>query len=187
VQAIVLARGGGSREDLRVFDDEALCRQLAGFPVPVVTGLGHEDDLTVADLVSDHRAATPTASIVDLLPSILIARDHCVQLRQRYKDYFHWSFQNKRNTIHQLRKELRLASPLRILRRQKNFLSQRRQLLEVLSPLSFLNKGFCIVHDSKNKPISTIKDIKIDDNLVIQFTDGHAESIVRSISHQKYD
>ena len=187
VQAIVLARGGGSREDLRVFDDEALCRQLAGFPVPVVTGLGHEDDLTVADLVSDHRAATPTASIVDLLPSIVIARDHCVQLRQRCKDYFHWSFQNKRNTIHQLRKELSLASPLRILRRQKNFLSQRRQLLEVLSPLSFLNKGFCIVHNSKNQPISTIKDIKNDDNLVIQFTDGYAESIVRSISHEKYE
>ena len=67
--ALVLARGGGSREDLMVFDDEQLCRAIATFPVPVVTGIGHEDDLTVADLVADHRAATPTAAIVSLLPS----------------------------------------------------------------------------------------------------------------------
>ena len=64
LDALVLARGGGSREDLAVFDDEGLCRDLAAFPVPVITGLGHEDDLTVADLVADHRAATPTAAIV---------------------------------------------------------------------------------------------------------------------------
>ena len=67
--ALVLARGGGSREDLMVFDDENVCRTLANFPVPVVTGIGHEDDLTVADLVADHRAATPTAAIVSMLPS----------------------------------------------------------------------------------------------------------------------
>ena len=58
IKALVLARGGGSREDLAVFDDETLCRVLANYPVPVVTGLGHEDDLTVADLVADHRAAS---------------------------------------------------------------------------------------------------------------------------------
>ena len=54
LDAIVIARGGGSREDLMVFDDAEVCRKLATFTLPVVTGLGHEDDLTVADLVADH-------------------------------------------------------------------------------------------------------------------------------------
>ncbi len=181
VQAIVIARGGGSREDLMVFDDEALCRQLADFPVPVVTGLGHEDDLTVADLVSDHRSATPTASMVDLMPSKIIAMDNCLQLRRRCKDYFSWSIQNKLKIIIQKRRELKICSPLKIIRRKKNLLSQRRSLLEALSPLNLLNRGFSIVHDSNNNPISTIQEIKISDKLMIQFSDGNAEVEVQSL------
>ena len=86
LDALVLARGGGSREDLAVFDDEDLCRDLAAFPVPVVTGLGHEDDLTVADLIADHRAATPTAAIVALLPDRHVALRELQQQRQRLRD-----------------------------------------------------------------------------------------------------
>ena len=69
LNAIVIARGGGNREDLMLFDSEMIAREIATFPIPVITGIGHEDDLTVSDLVSDHRSATPTAAIVDLLPS----------------------------------------------------------------------------------------------------------------------
>ncbi|MFL0747398.1 MAG: exodeoxyribonuclease VII large subunit, partial [Prochlorococcus sp.] len=83
IESIVLARGGGSREDLMVFDDEALCRDLADFPIPVVTGLGHEDDQTVADLVADYRAATPTAAMVALLPSRESAKSELMQRSQR--------------------------------------------------------------------------------------------------------
>ena len=68
IDAIVIGRGGGSREDLAVFDNEELARCLAACPVPVVSGIGHEDDTTVADLVADYRAATPTAALVALLP-----------------------------------------------------------------------------------------------------------------------
>ena len=87
LEALVLARGGGSREDLAVFDSENLCRALAHFPVPVVTGIGHEDDLTVADLVADHRAATPTAAIVALLPD---RQTELQYLRQRHKQLQDW-------------------------------------------------------------------------------------------------
>ncbi len=85
----------------------------------------------------------------------------------------------------QIRKELLLASPLKILSRQKKFIFQRRQLLDALSPLNLLNRGFCIVHDSQNKPIRTIKDIKINDSLMIQFSDGTAGTVVESITTQK--
>ena len=68
IEAVVLARGGGSREDLSVFDGEQLARALLRCPVPVVSGIGHEDDVTIADLAADYRAATPTAAMVALLP-----------------------------------------------------------------------------------------------------------------------
>ncbi|NDD70407.1 MAG: exodeoxyribonuclease VII large subunit, partial [Synechococcaceae bacterium WB9_4xC_028] len=101
LDAIVLARGGGSREDLMVFDDADVCRQLAMSPVPLITGIGHEDDLTVADLVADHRAATPTAAIVQLLPS----REHAladVHQRQRHwRDQQAWALKRERQKLNQ--------------------------------------------------------------------------------------
>ena len=82
IEALVLARGGGSREDLAVFDGEQLARCLSRSPIPVVTGIGHEDDTTVADLVADCRAANPTAAMVALLPERQLAQAHLHQLRR---------------------------------------------------------------------------------------------------------
>lgn len=66
--AIVIARGGGSREDLWCFNDESLARAIFAAKTPVISAIGHEIDFTIADFVSDHRSLTPTAAIVDLLP-----------------------------------------------------------------------------------------------------------------------
>lgn len=65
---ILLCRGGGAAGELAVFDDEALARAIARCPVPVVTGIGHETDTTLADCVADHRAATPTAAASVVIP-----------------------------------------------------------------------------------------------------------------------
>ncbi|MDQ9762066.1 exodeoxyribonuclease VII large subunit, partial [Acinetobacter baumannii] len=79
---ILLVRGGGSFEDLMTFNDESLARAVAACPVPVVTGIGHEPDTSICDMVGDRRCSTPTAAAESVAPAItelaelLAAREH---------------------------------------------------------------------------------------------------------------
>ena len=181
LEAIVIARGGGSREDLMLFDDEKLCRELANFPVPVVTGLGHEDDLTVADLVADHRAATPTAAIVDLLPSVQVAQEHCLQRRQRLNDQFVWFMRRERQRLLDRSKIWQSQAPLTLIRRKRESLQQKYQLLKALSPDRWLSLGFSIVRNCIGKPIRSIHDVAQKERLIIQLSDGQVDSTVDKI------
>ncbi len=111
LNALVIARGGGSREDLMLFDNESLAREIATFPIPIVTGIGHEDDLTIVDLVSDHSSATPTAAIVDLLPSRDIALGNILESKKRMKEYLDWFFKNKNNSLSEKKKNFSISFP----------------------------------------------------------------------------
>ena len=82
-EAILLVRGGGSYEDLMTFNDEMLARAVAACPVPVITGIGHEPDTTICDMVSDRRASTPTAAAESVAPSISDVVALIEQRRQR--------------------------------------------------------------------------------------------------------
>ncbi len=186
IEALVLARGGGSREDLMIFDQEDLCRQLANFPIPVITGIGHEDDLTVADLVADHRSATPTASIVDLLPSKEMELNNCMQKKERIQDYFNWMIKKKHQEILERRKILETNLPLLIIKNKRQLLANRTNILNALSPQSLLSRGYCLVHDhAENKLLKSIKDIHPGNSLLIEFSDGFVKSLAQSASSKK--
>ena len=175
VNAVVLARGGGSREDLMVFDDEVLCRTLAHFPVPVVTGLGHEDDLTVADLVADFRAATPTAAIVSLLPTRSAALQFLSECRRQLLQSQIWRLRREEERLIQRRDALIQASPTAVVGRRRERLEQRGQLLQALSPQRWLARGFATVTRSDGHLLQTVADASPSQPLVIHLSDGEID------------
>ena len=181
LDALVLARGGGSREDLAVFDDEDLCRDLAAFPVPVVTGLGHEDDLTVADLVVDHRAATPTAAIVALLPDRHVALRELQQQRQRLRDLQSCWLERQRQRLLDRRQALALLTPQRRLQQLRQQLEQRRALLRALSPQRWLTQGLALVSNAQGMAIDGVKGVRQKDTLTLRFQDGSIETVVTQV------
>ena len=184
LDALVMARGGGSREDLAVFDDEDLCRDLAAFPVPVVTGLGHEDDLTVADLVADHRAATPTAAIVALLPDRHVALRERQQQRQRLRELRSRWLERQHQRLLDRRQALALLTPQRRLQQLRQQLEQRRALLRALSPQRWLKQGLALVSNGQGMAIDGVKGVRKKDTLTLSFHDGSIETVVTQVRPQ---
>ena len=185
LQALVLARGGGSREDLAVFDNEVLCRLLADYPIPVVTGLGHEDDLTVADLVADHRAATPTAAIVALLPDREAERQALVQRQSRLRDALLGRILRERQRLQDRTVALQQQSPLEKIRRLRQELAQKHQLLKALSPERWLKRGLALISNEAGESISGLESVKIGDQLNIRMSDGSLEARVDQIQRRE--
>lgn len=180
IEALVLARGGGSREDLAVFDSEALARDLAACPLPVVTGVGHEDDTTIADLVADYRAATPTAAVVALLPDrhhlLLSLQQQRALLRQAMShrlEQEHLRLQGNRERLRQLHPRLLLANA-------RLQLEQRIELLQALSPQRLLQRGYALLHGSNGQLVRSIKQVHAGDLLQVAVADGRIESVVQT-------
>ena len=185
LDAMVLARGGGSREDLAVFDSEELCRDLARFPVPVVTGLGHEDDLTVADLVADHRAATPTAAIVALLPDRQAAVQGLIQRRQRLRDWLQTRLVREQQKLMERRKALKLTSPQIRIQQLRQNLEQKQTLLRALSPERWLQRGLALVRKAETgEAVISSQQVRLGDRLELQLKDGVLQTRVDQVEQE---
>ncbi len=182
IEAIVLARGGGNREDLAVFDGETLARLLAASPVPVVSGLGHEDDTTIADLVADYRAATPTAAIVALLPDRLNVMQRLEQSRSELGQALTYRLQSHRQQLAGLKVQLEQIRPSRLLALQRQGLQQRRELLEALSPQRLLRRGFALVRSPSGQLLRSIKQIGCGDPFLVELADGRLQAQVTDVN-----
>jgi exodeoxyribonuclease VII large subunit len=180
IEAIVLARGGGSREDLAVFDNEALARDLAACPLPLVTGLGHEDDTTIADLVADYRAATPTAAVVALLPD----RQHLILSLQQQRAILRQSLshrlQRERLRLESDRTRLLQLHPRKLLATTRQQLHQRIELLQALSPQRLLERGFSLVHQADGQLVRSVRQVQSGDALQLMVADGRINTVVQN-------
>ena len=185
LDALIIARGGGSREDLMLFDSEIIAREIATFPIPVITGIGHEDDLTVSDLVSDHRSATPTAAIVDLLPSREIEKSNFLTNKKRLKDYLKLFFQNQKKFLSTKKTFFQSHSPQLLIKNKRIKINYIYKLLNALSPEKLLKRGFALITNESGDSIYSVKNIKEKDKLLVQFYDGKIRAEVDSLNYDR--
>jgi exodeoxyribonuclease VII large subunit len=111
IDVLVVARGGGSDDDLAAFNDERLARAIFGSPVPVVSAVGHETNLTLSDLVADLRAPTPSAAAELLVPDVTALRHDVAQLQRRGAQAIYRQFSQRRRAVADLERRLRALGP----------------------------------------------------------------------------
>jgi len=158
---------------------------LASFPLPVVTGLGHEDDLTVADLVADHRAATPTAAMVTLMPSKESAQQTIIQRRTRLSEYKRWRLEKASSQLKDRHLLLRALQPAIALQRRRDQWQQRQQLLRALSPQRWLHRGFAMLQTTSGQPLQSIHDVSLNEQVQIRLKDGVIQAVTKTIQANK--
>jgi len=144
VDVVVLARGGGSFEDLLPFSDEAVVRAVAASPVPVVSAVGHEQDAPLCDLSADARAATPTAAAALVVPDERELRTTLETSRRRLRLAVRGLVERDAARLARLGDRLRRA-PRLLVERRRSALDHTGARLQALSPLATLNRGYAIV------------------------------------------
>lgn len=198
--AIVVGRGGGSTEDLWAFNEEQVADAIFASKVPVVSAVGHETDVTVADLVADHRAETPTAAVVALTPDRREVLEALGGLRERMADAAERRLKFARQRLDQFATRPALRRPLqrildlkqrlddtagRLARAVKLRLSQAEQKLaevsarlETLSPLQVLARGYSLTHTADGRLVRDPAGLRPGDLLLTRVADGTIRSLV---------
>ena len=180
VDIIIVARGGGSFEDLFAFNDEALARAIAASPVPVVSAVGHETDFTIADFVADVRAPTPSAAAELVVPvgaeeEARIAT-HIGRMRVALARALELGKQRLDDLDRRLSTELRHQ-----LGRRADALRSLQGRLEALGPVSTLRRGYAIALDSGGGLVSSVGQVAEGDALEVVLADGRVDAGVRKV------
>ena len=176
VDVIVVARGGGSEDDLAAFNDERLVRAIFASPVPVVSAVGHETNLTLSDLVADLRAPTPSAAAELLAPDVLALRHEVRALQQRAQRVLKNRFNQHSRALDDTRGRLLRQVTYR-LRSAREQLEARAARLRALSPAATLNRGYAIV-ESGGHVLHDATSVELGGSLHIQLHRGRLTSTV---------
>lgn len=170
-EVLVLARGGGSADDLAVFNDEHLARAIAGSRVPTLVGVGHEVDVSLADLVADVRAATPSNAAQLLVPDRLAMLGELAQRERRLAAQVEKRVAQTRVVVNTAAKHM-IERLERVLNEQSRRVKQSEQLLRQLDPKVVLQRGYALVRDEKG---NLVKDAaKITPGNVLTIAVAHA-------------
>lgn len=206
VSVIIVARGGGSMEDLWTFNEERVVRAVAMCKKPIVSAVGHETDVTLCDLAADMRAPTPSAAAECVVP----VRDEMLNrieiMRRQMQEIARNAVAERQNALKLAQIKLSANHPSLTIRRQEERLAQRmdallraaeRQIqnrqtrletqtaaLELLSPYAALKRGYAIVQNA-GRAISKAGGLCVGDEVTVRFADGviHAEVLSKEESH----
>jgi exodeoxyribonuclease VII large subunit len=194
VDVIVIARGGGSVEDLLPFSDEGLIRAVAACRTPVVSAIGHESDTPILDLVADYRASTPTDAAKRVVPDVADEMSRVQQARLRMIQAVSGLVGRQQELLNVLRSRPVLMDPTATFGRRYEQLADLRHRanraigatieresalvghhlarVRAMSPQATLERGYSILLDRDGAAVRSVDRVKVGEDLVAQLTDG---------------
>ena len=203
--AVVLIRGGGSQADLDCFNSYDLAMNIAQFPLPVLTGIGHDRDETIADMVAHRSLKTPTAAAEFLIDLLLEFHSYIMSLQERFQQRVESILFEENLKLNQTAKDLQhyvqqylteeefgmkeyksrlLASVKMILTTGKENLKNKEKHLDLIRPEHVLARGYSITYIN-GKAVNSIKNISEGDKLTTQISDGEIVSVVDKTQKRK--
>ena len=202
---LIVGRGGGSIEDLWAFNEEAVARAVFDSEIPVISAVGHETDVTICDFVADLRAPTPSAAAECAVPDCFELKANLLSYKQRLNTLSKNILESERKRVLAIEKSGALKNPLlKINDSKKDILYLNEKLvnltssvieanrskvnalcgkLDALSPLGVIARGYSVTK-SKEKIIKSIKDVKIDDEITVNLSDGLITAMVCGINEE---
>ena len=195
---LIIARGGGSLEDLWPFNEEVVARAIYDSEIPIISAVGHETDFTIADFVADLRAPTPSAAAELAMPEINEVYNKLSEFQKRYKLALKKKLELIRLRYEKCMKSRAFSSPLQAVQEryiivdginQKMHLQITKKMnenrneaiklisrLDTLSPLKTLTRGYCIATKSGDKIVKSVKDLKREEIIELRFLDGEQKA-----------
>ncbi|MDQ6644809.1 MAG: exodeoxyribonuclease VII large subunit [Chloroflexota bacterium] len=201
-EVIIIGRGGGSIEELWAFNEEIVARAIVRSRIPVISGVGHETDFTIADFVADYRASTPTAAATAAVPDIADWQSDIQAKQFELTELMEECLEDMAEKVERTERDLQRANPSDLLDRRRQQLDVTAELLQMrlqhilslrverlsgmalrlhaLSPLITIARGFAVVRrNSDSALVTSIQQAQPGDALTIQVTDGSIPVEVR--------
>ncbi len=178
-EVLVITRGGGSAEDLAAFNDERVVRAVAASRIPTLVAIGHEVDVSLAEMAADQRASTPSNAVQILVPDknheLLMLKNHLATLKQALQ------------TAHkvQLRELATVADGLQrflenLFAAEHERLEAHRRIIKIFDPASALKRGYALVSRA-GKNLKSVKGLNVNDRLSVRLADGTIKTTINEV------
>lgn len=171
VELIILARGGGSYEELMPFNDENLAYSIFHSKIPIISAVGHETDFTIADFVADYRASTPSMAAELAVPKLTNIMEDLESKLKLINREMHNKTMFYQENLNGMKNSLNQIMESKLSNHELMLNSQKAQLM-LLNPLNLLERGYAAVYSEEEKPIIRANEVKMEDVVNIRFFDG---------------
>jgi exodeoxyribonuclease VII large subunit len=180
VDTVIIGRGGGGRDDLWAFNSEMVARALAACAIPTISAVGHEVDITLCDLVADHRAATPSAAAEAAVPVLAEARAEAVAMLGALRDALLRQVARRHERVDRAARGLRAAA-VRDAERRSARVSAVAGRLHALSPLAVLARGYAVARDASGATLGSVSNFAVSQEFDLLLRDGTVQATTRGV------